>query len=110
MKDSNIVRWFEKIAGEEPIECAVLGKHDRLPYDEPAPHPVGKVMSWLEARAILDYEYDSGYGAADCHPVIAWTASKIITITEYDGATGPSWYPRNPIDAIPGFSGISNID
>jgi hypothetical protein len=103
----NIAKWIEEIADGEAIEAAVVGRHDGAGWDADAPHPVGKVMPWDQARAILDYDYYDGYGSADCHPVFAWTATKIITVIEYDGATGPAWYPRHPVDVVPGFDGVS---
>jgi hypothetical protein len=107
----NIAKWFEKMAGNEPILCAVLGRHDNPRWgDECTPHAVGKVLPWAEARALLDYEYDSGFGSANCHPVFAWTETKLLTITEYDGATGPAWFPRNPMDVTPGFDGVDTLE
>ena len=103
---SNIATWIERIADGETIEAAVVGVHDKMSWDAVPDHPVGRVMTWADARIILDYEYDSGYGSADCHPVFAWTATKVITVTEYDGATGPTWFPRHPVDITPGFDGV----
>ena len=99
----NIAKWIEKIAGDEAIEAVVIGEHDRgaRPDD-----PINRVITWKEARPILDYDFESNYGSAGCHPVFAWTATKIITIHEYDGETGPTWYPRHPVDVRPYFDGV----
>lgn len=107
---SVIAEWLEEMAGDEPIEAVVIGPHDDdyLKEDGHAPFnaaPLNKVMSWAEAKPFLSYEYDCDFGGADCHPVFAWTATKILTITEYDGATSPAWFPRNPVDIKPGFDG-----
>ncbi|WP_150122126.1 hypothetical protein [Sulfitobacter sp. HI0129] len=103
--------WIENIAGDETIEAVVIGPHyrDRFNSDKDENFnaaPLNKVISWEVAKPFLSYEYVNGYGGADCHPVFVWTATKIITITEYDGLTGPTWLPRNPIDIEPGFDGV----
>lgn len=55
-----------------------------------------ETKTWGEVRESLDYTYDHGYGGADCHPILAWTQTRLIFVLEYDGATGLSWLPRNP--------------
>ena len=101
----NIAKWIEKIADGEDVIAAVIGRHDNERWDEEPKEYVGMLMDWPTARKILDYAYDNGYGGADCHPVFAWTETKIITVTEYDGATGPAWFPRHPISIVPFFYG-----
>jgi hypothetical protein len=104
-----IAEWFEEMAGDEPIEAAVIGEHDsdypgRPPFNGA---PIGKVIPWAEAKPFLSYDYDNGYGGADCHPVYAWTPTRVLMIYEYDGATVPVWIPRNPVDVLPEFGGQS---
>lgn len=107
-----LAKWIEQIAGGEPIEAVVIGPHDddtfkgdgHVPFNAA---PIGRPISWAEAKPFLSYEYDSGHGSADCHPVFAWTASKVIQISEYDGATGASWFPRHPIECEPEFDGLT---
>ena len=57
-----------------------------------------RVLSWHEARPLLDYDYDDGFGAPDCHAVYVWTEDKVLWVTQYDGATTNSSAPRNPRD------------
>lgn len=106
---TNITEWFETAAGEETIVSAVVGKHYKNTFsgEEPSEFncPVNRVLPWTEAREYLSVEFNSGYGGADCYPVFAWTATKILTVLEYDGATFPAVYPRNPTDCVPGFTG-----
>jgi hypothetical protein len=109
----NIAKWIKEISDGEDIEAVVIGKHDRNSLRDEYPFnaaPIGVVLSWEDAEPFLSYEYDSGIGGEDCHPVFAWTATKIITITEYDGATGPAWFPRHPIAISPGFDGAAEED
>lgn len=54
------------------------------------------ILTWEEARPILDYEYYCGYGSRDCHSLYIWTPTRVIFIHEYDGATWPEAVPRNP--------------
>jgi Fe-S cluster biosynthesis and repair protein YggX len=104
----NIAEAFEAVAGDEEIEFAVIGKHywdqwrrgDSTPFNKAR---INQSLTWAEAREFLDYEYDSGYGGADCHPAYAWTATKVIFVSEYDGATGASFVPRKPQDCEPEF-------
>ena len=62
-------------------------------------------VKWEEVREFLDYEYNNGYGGADCHRVYVWTNSSIIVVSEYDGATGLQSFPRNPTAGEPSFAG-----
>ena len=61
----------------------------------------GRVLSWDEAKEWLDYEYDPGYGAPECHAVFAWAKNRVFFVQEYDGATCVSWIPRHPIPCKP---------
>ena len=105
---------IEKAAGDQPIEAVVIGgfgwgsigedegaygiSEDRqIPADKQ-----GVVLSWEEARPLLDYEYDQGYGAPDCHAITAYTRDLIISVHEYDdGSTGVGGTQRNPVDHEP---------
>ena len=49
---------------------------------------------------VLNYEFDDGYGSADAPPIIAYSRDYIIYIHEYDGAEGPVWLPRFPVENI----------
>lgn len=101
---ANLAKDFEEAAGA-PIISAVLS----APYDQrwgsDKPDYVGMVLSWAQARAILDYDYDNGHGGADCHAVYAWTDTRVLFVAEYDGATGVNWIPRNPEPGEPNFDG-----
>jgi hypothetical protein len=101
----NLAKAFEETANGKPILGAVLGQHYSDRYDEPKPAWVGKLISWEKAKKILNYDYDNGYGGADCHPAYVWTEDKVMFVSEYDGATAVSFVPRNPIEFEPTFSG-----
>jgi len=107
---SNIAQWIETLAEGEKVQAVCIGTHcqdkwgwgdDQEPFNSA---PIGVVLSWDQARPFLEYEFDSGYGGADCHPVVAWTTSKIITISEYNGSTRAISAPRHPIDFVPTFN------
>lgn len=99
---SNLYTELLKLAADEAIEGVVIGAYDL--YELPT--YIDKVLSAEQAKPILDYEYDSGFGCADCHPFFAWTRSKVIFVHEYDGATTVVWVPRNPREITPEFGGI----
>lgn len=66
-----------------------------------APWPIGKVISWEEARPFLDHDYDRGYGAPDCPAIYAWTEAAVLFVSQYDGATSLNRVPRSPEDGLP---------
>lgn len=110
---------IEASAEGEPIEAVVIGAFgwggwsedpDDLAYGEESVPFIpwdrrGVVLPWEEARPLLDYQYDNGYGAPGCHAITAWTPSKVLFVTQYDGATGVDVMPRNPVDHRPEMPG-----
>lgn len=98
---NTLERWILGAANGEAIVAVVIGEG----YSEERPGPKNKVISWEEALPYLRYEFDSGYGSAGCTPVYAWTKSKTIFVSQYDGSTTPCWVPRDPIDCSPVMPG-----
>lgn len=104
---ANIAEWLKKeeqYTGEI-ILAMVVGPHDRDYRGENVTADTNTVVSRELGLAMVDEEYDNGHGSADCHPIYAWTKSRVYMIHEYDGATGPMWVPRNPMDITPEFGG-----
>jgi hypothetical protein len=100
---------IEQTAGES-IEAIVIGPfgwdgyaEDRIERATAAQR--GVVLSWEEARPMLDYHYSTGFGAPECDAIRAWTASKILWVTQYDGATYIDSAPRNPLPEMPTMPG-----
>ncbi len=90
------------VAGDEPIEAIVIG---RLRWQDGKEFPEQyTVMQWEDAASILDYDFDDGYGGAECHPITAWTATRVIFVREYDGSTSTDSIPRHPIDHQPDYT------
>jgi hypothetical protein len=94
-------------ANGQPIEAIVIGPYGGWRDDE---HGVpnlllGAILTWDEAKPMLDYEWDTSFGGAQCHPIYAWTASRVLWVHEYDGSTGMAWAPRNPESGVPALSG-----
>lgn len=108
---------LEQAAGNETIESVVIGPFgwsddmdDTDAYGEdrverPVKPRRGVVLTWEEARPMLDYGYSSGFGAPECDAVWAWTPSRVLFVSQYDGATGVEWVPRNPVDGKPDMPG-----
>ena len=114
-------------AGGEPIVYVVIGESDPFGrgavqvfdgqfvvglYDGdvryvPGLARKGEMLTWDEAQPLLDYDYDTGCGLRDCHAVYAWTATRVLFVVEYDGATWISSAPRNPTGGIPRTYGNS---
>lgn len=101
---------IEEAAGGEPIEGIVIGEmgwHDFGTEVVPkyAQQPRGKLMDWQTAKPFLDYEHNTGYGAPKCNAIYAWTATKVIFVSQYDGSTSVDSIPRHPIDVMPEMPG-----
>lgn len=97
-------------AGAEAIEGIVIGEMGwsgdyNAEGKPPWKHVAGKLISWAEARPLLDYEYDPGYGAPDCQAICAWTSTRVLFVSQYDGSTGLESMPRNPGDCAPSMPG-----
>ena len=107
---ANLVKWIEDEANGEEIEAVVIGDmgwgnygKEKVPnYDD---IPKGKLLSWEDAKPLLDYEFNPGYGAPGCNAIWAWTETSVIAIGQYDGATWPYSLPRNPMNEMPGMEG-----
>lgn len=100
---------IEHRAKGEPIEAVVIGREDDWDYHDDTWFRNGKppegILTWEEARPFLDYAYDDGYGGADCAPVWAWTATRVIFIGTYDGSTWVQDIPRSPTEGNPSHIG-----
>lgn len=94
---------IEKVAGSESIDAVVIGPRGDRWFDEEPKEPQ-TVLSWNEARSQLDYRYDDGFGGAECHRIYAWTRTRVLFVSEYDGATTVMSVPRNPEASKPIFS------
>lgn len=98
---ANFLDDLQQCIGDDIIEAVDLGTPIEKYFEEDprniaaAPF-MGKLLSWEEAKPLLNYEYDQGYGRVDCHMVTLWSKDWIYFIHEYDGATWPVSVPRNP--------------
>jgi hypothetical protein len=106
---------IRRVAGDEPIEAVLIGGFGWGDEDADGTRAVGaenigRLLTADEAAPLLNYEYDNGFGGADCHEVFAWTASRVILVHEYDGATGLRWVPRNPAVTPVSMGGLDAYD
>lgn len=107
---ANLVKWLEKAVDPTQIQAVVIGemgwgkyKSDLVPTWKKQER--GKVLSWDEARPLLDYEFDDGCGAPGCNAVYVWTPNTIFFVSQYDGSTKLAAVPRHPIDCTPTMPG-----
>lgn len=100
----SFARDIEHAAGE-PVLSVVVGEGGWGTRDAKGPLPCNVVLPWAEARAALDYEYDDGYGSAECHAITAWTENYVVFVSTYDGSTAVCRVPRNPVDHEPDMPG-----
>ena len=101
MKKLTFAEDIEAAAGEEQILQICI--ESTREYHGDGWHGVpqektGVLLSWEEARHLLDYPYDKGYGAEDCHAIYAWTETMLLLVGLYDGATWVQAVPRDPTD------------
>jgi hypothetical protein len=101
--DANLVRWIEHELNGEPIEGVVIGEKGWSFFDSPRSDYVGKLLTWEQAKPILDYNFDSDFGSPGCHAIYLWTPTRVVCIHEYDGSTSLRILPRHPIAIIPEF-------
>ena len=106
---ANLKNWLLNEAAGEDIEAVVIGQKggvcfsfetDLVPRDMQE-----RILSWDEASPLLDYAFDNSYGSAGCSAVYAWTATRVIAISTYDGSTGVYSIPRNPAAVLPQMVG-----
>ena len=90
----------------EPIEAVVIGpwptSYETAKGAVP-PDRINQVVPWDQASAWLAYEYDDGFGGEDCHPILAWTATRVLFVHEYDGSTIVLSVPLLPSAVEPHF-------
>ena len=103
---NNLKNEILKEANNEKIEVIVIGEIEidefvrkYVPYHCYTNYPKFKVLTWEEAEKYLDYEYLDGI--FDCHSFTAWTKSKVIFTSQYDGNITICSLPRNPVNHIP---------
>lgn len=97
MTDTTFAEDIELAAGDEPIISISVGPTRRWTWADEPDHALGaEPVSWAEARPVLDYLFDAGYGGQDCHDIWAWTPTRVLFVHEYDGATCVASAPRNP--------------
>lgn len=101
---ANMKEDILEIADGEEILGVVISK-TRSGYawsDDEADSPIAeKLTPWNEAAPYLDYGYDDGYGGQDCHSIYAWTPSRVLFVSEYDGSTCVKSIPRDMQDCVP---------
>lgn len=119
-----------KRAGCEPLEAVVIGAYgwgtlpsdyqmendeyeDLLGFGEDmlGDHIIpfnkrGIVLDAEQAKPLLQHwSCYGGYGSPTCYAITAWTASWVMWITQYDGATSIDRAPRNPLPYVPEMPG-----
>lgn len=105
MKTANFLEDLKAEIGDEHVESVSIGcwagytKHEK--------HLDGKLLSWEEAKPILDYEYEPfSYGRGKCHSIYIWTEKRIIFVVSFDGYIMIKSIPRNPIAGLPETPGL----
>lgn len=93
-----------EVADGEPIEAIVVGKKENW-GDEGCRAELQPVQTWDDAIKSLEYPHNTDFGALGCHSITAWTATKVIFVSQYDGSTTVCSVPRHPIAHFPTMMG-----
>lgn len=101
---ANLKTWILEAAGGEPIEGVVIGDisssiESKMP--KLACQPRGIVLPWSEAQQWLDYSFDDSFGSPKCNAVTVWTPTKVMAVSQYDGATSLFVLPRHLVNHDP---------
>jgi hypothetical protein len=99
---SNLAHDILAEAGDEAIEAITIGAK---PFSYTDATPLNVPLSWETAFPYLNYEYLHCLGGDDVHPFVAWTATRMIFIVEYDGLKTICQAPRNPSPCKPTYGG-----
>ena len=89
----------------EKINLATWSKFEGWRFGEvdqkyaPANELAGKLHTRDVTLAVMNYEHNTSYGSQECHELLAWTDNYVIYVEEYDGATGLTSKPRNPVQS-----------
>ena len=75
-----------------------LGENTKF---HPANSITNKYVPYPIALALLNYQYDPGFGGMDCHDIVMWSKTKVYYIHEYDGSTSITYVPRHPTSTTP---------
>lgn len=107
---ANFLKDVQEALGGEKVAALVIGQYPGFDDDEALSRSpkelLGVVLPWTpEIERLFDYEYDDGFGGHECHPVIIWTATRVIISGCYDGSTWLTSVPRNPKPYMPSFIG-----
>lgn len=114
LRMSNLKDWILKVADGEPVEAIVIGKptqalniasHIDATWARQDESKFYRVLTWEEAEPLIDYSFDSSYGTPRCHAVTAWTKTRVIFVSQYNGATSIEYTPRNPTNHTPSMPG-----
>lgn len=106
---SNFLKDIEEelaTCDDETVEAVVVGRYESWYQGDNKNFPDSlseRPVSWDEVKEYFNYEYDDGYGGAECHPLYIYTKSYILYVSEYDGSTAVCKIPRNPIKCSPNY-------
>ena len=90
---TSLREWVARFTSQ-PIEAVVFGYHSTDdPPDAPTP---GRVYSPEDAAPWLGMRFDCGYGSPETYAVAVYTATWVVSVSQYDGATKPFTLPRCP--------------
>lgn len=89
---------FEAAAGGEALLFAVASERWEEDFSQSVFAGIAwrRLYPWAEMRPLIDHPWRRGHGGPGCPAVVAWSASWVVGVHEYDGATCVVRVPRNP--------------
>lgn len=107
---ANLLTWIAAAAEGEAIESVVIGEmgwgdYGNAGVPQYAEQRREELLTWDQAKPMLDYDFDDSYGAPGCNAIYVWTTNRVLFISQYDGSTNIEWVPRNPLACKPSMPG-----
>jgi hypothetical protein len=84
-----MANWYKQLMDIDPTMTVAVYKDG-----------IAVVVPLIEAKEVLDVEFDSGFGGIEGQPFTGWTKDLVYFPTAYDGAEGMHCVPRNPCTIV----------
>lgn len=105
---ATLLGWIQEVLGGEVPEAVLMGHVGGWKCaweDRDRGAPIGRVLTWDEAIPHLQYAFHDGYGGAQCHALAVYTATRILSVSQYDGSTSLFEVMRHPVEHLPDMPG-----
>jgi len=92
-KNANWYKELKDIHNKKIIIAIAVQKND---WDSFRDEGTELFTDFRDAKEMLDYDFDDGYGGTNGPHFTAWTKDRVYFPVEYDGSENIASVPRNP--------------